>query len=83
MGLSGAHIVDCLVVYCSSWGPVVLGSNVHPALPSHGGVEGDPLNDPKPHVPHQPLVHSLLPVQGNHCRAVDSNWFGGGVCVKL
>ena len=83
VGLSGAHSIDGLIIDGSPGGAIMFGSNMHSALPGHRGVEGHALNDSKSDIPHQTLVHSLLPVQGDHSRAVDSNWFGSGVCVEL
>ena len=44
----------------------MLGSDVHPALPSYWGVERHWLNHLKTNISLEAIIHCLLPVQG-HC----------------
>ena len=83
VSLPGADIIQSLVVHGTAGRAIVLGCDVHPALPGHRGVQGDLLNDAQAYVTLQHLLYSLFPVDGDYCRAVDSNRLGTGVDMEL
>ena len=83
MSLPRAGIIQSLIVDCSPGGTIVLGCDVHPALPGHGGVQGNLFNHTQADVTLQALLHRLFPVDGHDSRALDSNRFHTGVYVEF
>ena len=83
VSLPRTGIIQSLVVHGPAGRTIVLGCDVHPALPGHRGVQGDLLNDAQSYVTLQTLLYSLFPVDGDHCRAVDSDRLDTGVHMEL
>ena len=83
VGLCRADRVDCLIIYSAARISVVLGSDMHSVLPFSWSVLRNSFNHSQPDVSQQALQHSLLPVEWDHSRAVDSCWGSVWVNVQL
>ena len=83
VGLSWADRVYSLIIYGASRISIVLGSNMHSVLPFSWSILRNSFNHSQPDVSQQALQHSLLPVEWDHSRAVDSCWGSVRVNVQL
>ena len=76
MGLPGAVVINRLVVYHSSWGPIMLGGDDHTGTPAGGLVHRHSLQHTEPDVPIQPGLHLVGPVYGDGGGGVHGYWLG-------
>ena len=77
MSLPRVDNIQSLVVHGPAGRAIVLGCDVHPALPGHRGVQGDLFNDAR----RMSRCSPCSPVDGDYCRPVDR--LGAGVDMEL
>ena len=76
VSLARSVTIEGSVINNSPWTAIKLGSDDHPAAPSHWVIDRDLLEDTQANVTVQTLLDGLLPVEGHLAGGVDGHRCG-------